>query len=1425
MAALAAALAVALERPGLQDEMLRGFGAEPTRALQQLAGWGVAGTFVLLVDQLEELLTLCRDAREQALFAQVLCALSEPAPTDTRLRCLLLLTLRTDHLAKLERHPALAALHARVSLEGNQRYIGGIGVADIRRAIQEPADAARLRFVPRRLIDQLAYETAALGNGLPLLQFTLLRLWDGRRRRDDQPMDAITSDDVARLSGLGDAARAGQAQPPVVASALSVVASEVFQAFSEARQRICERLLLELVVLDESFDEPLRRRRSRDELHAALAAQSADPRDVDYVIDTFKEKHLLRGFARAGGGEQIEVTHEALLRHWEHMARKLSETDVKARLHRVKELTREAEDWQREARRPDLLKLRGTELDQALQHQRERWITDPLTEAYVSACAQQAADARAAARRAGRLRRGLTIVAALALLLGGGAATWFWNSTRTQREQLDTALAAELASRALETSDARLKLLLGVESLARRPSSDAMEAVGAALDAPLMQTAGSFRVGDAGDAVLVRIVPGGRRVAVGRANGTVELFDLGQAARAAALLRPLATHALGARVTHLAFSGDGSHLAAAGSDGRVQVWPLDGPVDPAQAPSTRLAPGLSALALSGSGGTLAALRWDGRGELLELATARRSTFLVRDPLAAIAFAAADGEAPLVAQALGCEVSVADLRLGDPPDGAATCGPGASVPLSFALSPDGAWIARSGRETVNLGQVVGRGGGGEGVLWLSGPTNRAAVSLTFSGRGRFLAGLAPDRHEGFVLDRNGNERVSVRSERSLQDLTVSDDGHLLLGVTDGRVIGWEIVNPASLETVLHAEPHPDRQPSAAQDTQDVASVVAPGRGTPSGVAMRARTAALSGALPATGTPLATFGTAPAQRFVVSGITGDTSLAVRPTAENGRVQRYPIQGGRIETPGLRASPSGRVVGAVTSEARASGPTADAPALRILVWNASDDGLLGRPCRTEPLPATRVRGLQLADAGGVAAVLLDDPVDPAAEAAVAPKRPKPTLLVLAQVPRGDGSCQLVIQKDMGPMRTDVFALSPDGRWLAYAAPDDSRALQLWDVKERRPAPVADRAQRAHLQPIAALAFSGDSALLASGARDRSIRLWLLDPHGLTPAPGDAMMRTEGAVAALHIAAGDVAGEYRLACAHERGVCLKRLQLSKPEEGSGVIVKQQLERTMELKSGEMPRSLVFSPDARRLAALDSGNVRAWDVADLHEVFRRRLPDTPTNAVLQVIFLDPRRIETLTLGGEGSIWGVDPGGLLNTVLAFLDRRPDLVLTDTEWRDKAADPDGTYGPRLVRRVPDPPDSDRSDPAPLADEALRKARRDKVMQALRAHAKEARSVADSATLPEGHDPVARWAQFEAMARQLPQLPGATGGASAPDPGKAARLADELQRLMHDIERSERDPEAPPAVAVYRRLDLCTQCATCHEADKSRLACPN
>jgi len=397
---LGKALAKALENSSDALTIAESLYRQPERAAVMLSElFGADKPVMLLIDQFEELLTLCQDEQEQKAFSELLYGLiTRPDGSDDNNNaqvsaCRILLTLRTDHLARFETNPLLRDLYRLVSNK-NTKQLAAIDFEGIRKAIEEPAKNIGLRFLPPTIIDKLASQSASLVDGLPLLQFALQRLWEDRptaKPRNDENGNKI-EEPLPRLDFINEESFN---KLPDVQNALGKVAENVYLQFDKEKQNLCERLMLELVLLDENFEQPLRRRRSKAELLQILFAQGWLETTVKEVIDVFVKQGLLR----YGGGseaQQLEVAHEAMFRNWSTFREWISGEGAKTRLHAVKLVGREALDWRAHKKSPDYLKLAGEPLESAQKYVQGYWLVDKDSTDYVEACSQQEQGAKQA---------------------------------------------------------------------------------------------------------------------------------------------------------------------------------------------------------------------------------------------------------------------------------------------------------------------------------------------------------------------------------------------------------------------------------------------------------------------------------------------------------------------------------------------------------------------------------------------------------------------------------------------------------------------------------------------------------------------------------------------------------------------------------------------------------------------------------------------------------------------------------------------------------------------------------------------------------------------------------------------------------------------------------------------------------------------
>jgi len=287
---------------------------------------------LLVIDQFEELFTLCRDEFEREAFIDNLLAALTPPPLplgEARRgegSLTLVITLRADFYAHLAQYPEL-----RDAVAQQQEYIGPMTSEELRRAIEEPAQRGHWEFEPG-LVDLILRDVGDEPGALPLLSHALLETW---KRRAGHRLT---------LKGYADAGG--------VHGAIAHTAESVYQNLSLSEQTIVRNILLRLTEFGEGTEDT-RRRASFDELMSHV--EDAD--DVRAVLNTLAEARLV-----TLSENSAEVAHEALIREWPKLREWLSQDREGIILHR--QLTDAAHEWELLERDADSV-YRGARLAQA----------------------------------------------------------------------------------------------------------------------------------------------------------------------------------------------------------------------------------------------------------------------------------------------------------------------------------------------------------------------------------------------------------------------------------------------------------------------------------------------------------------------------------------------------------------------------------------------------------------------------------------------------------------------------------------------------------------------------------------------------------------------------------------------------------------------------------------------------------------------------------------------------------------------------------------------------------------------------------------------------------------------------------------------------------------------------------------------------
>ena len=237
--------------------------------------------FLLVVDQFEELFTLCWDEDQQKQFIKLLSQVS------TQSRLSVVITLRADFVVACLNDPDLTQLIKdpvfMPSLEG----------ANLEAAIVKPAKR-RGYALEEGLLGEILKDVANEKGILPLLEFALTQLWKKR----DPDRHLLTREGYDAIGG--------------VIGALNRHANELYGQFGGQEQEWVKRIFCQLLQLGEGTKDT-RKRQSKQNLLAMVGDNAAEQDAFSDVLARLINGRLL---VTGQEGEDVDLAHEALIEGW-----------------------------------------------------------------------------------------------------------------------------------------------------------------------------------------------------------------------------------------------------------------------------------------------------------------------------------------------------------------------------------------------------------------------------------------------------------------------------------------------------------------------------------------------------------------------------------------------------------------------------------------------------------------------------------------------------------------------------------------------------------------------------------------------------------------------------------------------------------------------------------------------------------------------------------------------------------------------------------------------------------------------------------------------------------------------------------------------------------------------------------------------------
>jgi hypothetical protein len=280
--------------------------AEPSKAFEQelqnlyesVSEWyrlNPQAKLLLVIEQFEELVTICQDETESKKFFEGLARAIKAFPEQLRI----VVTLRNDFEPQFRNTPL------EPYWESGRFVMPRISREQLRSCIVEPAAAKVMYFDPPSLVDEIIDEVAQMPGALPLLSFTLSELYlkyiqsvrVGKRNNR-----AITQSDYEELGG--------------VTRSLTKRADFEYDELVKldpAYSQTIKHVMLRMVAVGSS---DLTRRRV---LCSELEYPQSENTRVKLVIERFVAARLLVKGRDIENNEYVEPAHDALIREWQKL--------------------------------------------------------------------------------------------------------------------------------------------------------------------------------------------------------------------------------------------------------------------------------------------------------------------------------------------------------------------------------------------------------------------------------------------------------------------------------------------------------------------------------------------------------------------------------------------------------------------------------------------------------------------------------------------------------------------------------------------------------------------------------------------------------------------------------------------------------------------------------------------------------------------------------------------------------------------------------------------------------------------------------------------------------------------------------------------------------------------------------------------------
>jgi WD40 repeat protein/energy-coupling factor transporter ATP-binding protein EcfA2 len=526
--ALALALAPVwqLKQPDRLEKELRQSENFLSNLIEGLVHHNPQTQYILILDQFEELFTLCSEADSQSFLASLLHAVKS-APGFT-----LVLSLRSDFYAYLLENPSW-----RDVLQGAVLNLGPMSRAELQTAIEQPAALLSVSL-ETGLTDKLIQEVEGYSGRLPLLGSALTQLWA------KQQQGWLTHQAYEEMGG--------------VAEAIANHAEVTYSQLNSKERDKAQQIFMQLVNFGKDR-EATRRIATREEVK---------PENWNLVSRLATARLVITSRDEASGEETLEIVHEALLPSWGRLEQWIQ---VDGAFRRWQEQLRVAQrTWENSDRDKGAL-LRGKPLTDAEDwlEQRQTQISDKGQEFIRLSLARREIKIQREKRRLVVLRSLLGLTSTAFVISAGLGLAAVWQSRRATLSQIgaiatssDNLFALNKHLEALIQAIRAKRLLKDLGS--REPATDTP------VDTVLLQALyGIDELNRLTGGNTAAFSPDGKQIVTNNAENDILIVN-----RDGTLVRKISGHK--GALWSIAFNPKNQQIASASEDGTAKIWTLDG---------------------------------------------------------------------------------------------------------------------------------------------------------------------------------------------------------------------------------------------------------------------------------------------------------------------------------------------------------------------------------------------------------------------------------------------------------------------------------------------------------------------------------------------------------------------------------------------------------------------------------------------------------------------------------------------------------------------------------------------------------------------------------------------------------------------------------------------------------------------------------